>query len=398
MAVFGRRVQTAVNRADAVSGTAAPAHSAAIGRLLGALNIWFWAIVGVPTLVAGVYYFGIASDLYLSEAKFIVRGPQTMNAATPGSITAMFSGGGMSAGGDVSEVREFMLSRDAVRDLSEHDELRAAFSRPEGDILTRFPGVEFWRRDFEALYKTYQRFVTIQIDASGGIATLNVEAYRPEDAQRIATALMTYGEALVNELNARALEDSIKTSRAAVKDAEQRVAQVQQQLSAYRIKEQMLDPTSASSGHLLLISSLDRELATARGQLSDMLQNSPRSPALPLLRTRIASLEKLVAEQHSRVTGDTDSVATKTTEYERLSVQRTLDEKALASAFTSLEAARLQAQQHQLFLEQIAQPNLPDYPLYPKRVSSFLLVVVTCFLAYGIAWLVVAGVREHASA
>ena len=39
------------------------------------LNIWFWAIVGLPTLLAGVYFFAIASDLYLSEVKFLVRGP-----------------------------------------------------------------------------------------------------------------------------------------------------------------------------------------------------------------------------------------------------------------------------------------------------------------------------------
>ncbi|HKM71307.1 MAG TPA: hypothetical protein VJX94_14855, partial [Stellaceae bacterium] len=46
-----------------------------IQPLFRSLNIWFWAIVGLPTLVAGVYYFAIASDLYLSEAKFIVRSP-----------------------------------------------------------------------------------------------------------------------------------------------------------------------------------------------------------------------------------------------------------------------------------------------------------------------------------
>jgi len=39
------------------------------------LNIWFWAIVGLPTLLAGVYFFAIASDLYFSEVKFLVRGP-----------------------------------------------------------------------------------------------------------------------------------------------------------------------------------------------------------------------------------------------------------------------------------------------------------------------------------
>ena len=61
-------------------------------------------------------------------------------------------------------------------------------------------------------------------------------------------------------------------------------------------------------------------------------------------------------------------------------------------------AARLAAQRQQLYLETITQPNLADYPLYPKRLASFATVAATCLLVYGIAWLLVSGVREHASA
>jgi capsular polysaccharide transport system permease protein len=129
-----------------------------------------------------------------------------------------------------------------------------------------------------------------------------------------------------------------------------------------------------------------------------MLNNSPNSPQIPLVKTRIASLDKLIAEERAKLSGATDSVVATLTEYERLNLQRELAEKALASAFTSLEAARIEAQRQQLYLETIAQPNLADYPLYPKRVVSFITVVASCLLAYGIAWLLVANVREHAAA
>ena len=55
------------------------------------MNIWFWAIVGLPTLLAGVYFFGIASDLYLSEVKFVVRGPSKPQL---GGFSAMLSSAG----------------------------------------------------------------------------------------------------------------------------------------------------------------------------------------------------------------------------------------------------------------------------------------------------------------
>jgi capsular polysaccharide transport system permease protein len=143
---------------------------------------------------------------------------------------------------------------------------------------------------------------------------------------------------------------------------------------------------------------MNAALANARTQLGEVLKNSPNSPQIPLVRTRIASLEKLIAEERTKLSGDTDSVVATLTEYERLVLDRELAEKALASAFTSLEAARLEAQRQQLYLETIARPNLADYPLYPKRTVSFALVLASCLLAYLIAWLLVISAREHAAA
>src|SRR5262245_56740701 len=64
---FVRRIRASnVVVADGLASTFRP--------FLRSLNAWFWAIFGLPTLLAAVYYFAIASDLYMSEVKFLVRG------------------------------------------------------------------------------------------------------------------------------------------------------------------------------------------------------------------------------------------------------------------------------------------------------------------------------------
>jgi len=380
----------------AVVGGARPLYPAKIGSFLRSLNIWFWAVVGLPTLIAGVYFFGLASDLYLSEVRFVVHGP----AKGPSSaLSAMLTSVSTSAvSDDTYAVHEYLLSRDAVRRLEREDDLRTLFGRPEGDLITRFPGAWFWRKDFEALYKSYSHFVSVELDTASGVSRLQVKAYRPEDAQRIASALLTFSEQLVNALNERARHDALAVFKREVDDTEHQIAKIQDQLTAYRIKEKMLDPKSAAGGPIELLAQMNAQLANSKGQLAEIAKNSPNSPQIPLVRTRIASLEKLIAEERAKITGDNGSVATALSEYERLDVQRLLAEKTLVSAFTSLEAARLEAQRQQLYLETIAQPNLADYPLYPKRIASFATVAATCLLAYGIAWLLVSGVREHASA
>jgi capsular polysaccharide transport system permease protein len=390
------RVHPVGRAAPAVDVGVRPRAGGRALRLLRSLNIWFWAIVGLPTLAAGVYFFAIASDLYLSEAKFIVRSPKQVQASGIGAL--LQSTGLGRAADDTAAVQDFVMSRDAVRKLEQKDDLRQLLSRPEGDFLTRFPGILFWRKDFEALYSSYDRFVSVETDTSTGVTALRVKGYRPEDAHRLANALLTYSEQLVNELNERARRDALETARREVQNAEQRIAQTQSELTAYRVKQKMLDPKSASAGVLELIGQMNAAQANARAQLGELLKNSPNSPQIPLIKTRIASLDKLIAEERGKLSGETDSVVASLSEYERLNLQRELGEKALASAFTSLEAARIEAQRQQLYLETIAQPNLADYPLYPKRIISFATVVATCLLAYGIAWLLVANVREHAAA
>src|SRR5262249_32491872 len=186
-------------RSATVDAGIRPRTGRRVRGLFRSLNLWFWAIVGVPTLIAGVYYFAIASDLYLSEAKFIVRSPKQVQASGLGALLQS-SGFLGRATEDTNAVQDFIMSRDAVRKLEEKKALRAVFSRPEGDFVTRFPGILFWRKDFEALFWRYDYFVTVETDTSTGVTALRVKAYRPEDAYTLANALLGYSEQLINEL------------------------------------------------------------------------------------------------------------------------------------------------------------------------------------------------------
>jgi capsular polysaccharide transport system permease protein len=389
------RVRSLARAVAADAGVRPRTGARIIRQLFGSLNIWFWAIVGLPTLVAGVYYFAIASDLYLSEAKFIVRSPKQVQTSTIGALIQ--STGHARAVDDTAVVEDFIMSRDAVGKLEQRDHLREVFGRPEGDFVTRFPGI-LMRSDFEALFQRYAHFVSVETDHTSGVTALRVKAYRAEDAQNIARALLSDSEELVNELNERARKDALGTARQEVDRAQERISRIQSQLTAYRVQQNMLDPKSASTGVLELIGQMRTAQATARQQLGELIKNSPSSPQIPLLQTRIAALDKLIAEERAKLSGETNSVVSTLTEYERLMLDRELAEKALASAFTSLEAARLEAQRQQLYLETIAVPNLADYPLYPKRVINFGMVLVSCLVAYGIAWLLVISAREHAAA
>src|SRR3954453_9111427 len=106
MVDFVGRAQAVARGATAIAG-ARPIGAGAIGAFFRSLNLWFWGIVRLPTLIAGVYFFGIASDLYLSEVKFVVRGPSK---GPSSAIGAMLSGAGPAVSEDTFAVHQYLLS------------------------------------------------------------------------------------------------------------------------------------------------------------------------------------------------------------------------------------------------------------------------------------------------
>lgn len=364
-------------------------------RRLRLPGLGFLLVVVLPTLLTGIYYFGFAADQFVSEARFVVR---SSSRTAPSGIGSFLTNVGITRSqDDTFPVNDFIMSRDAAKLLVDNQQLRAILSRPEADAIARFPN--FYSHDtFEDLYKAYKDFVGVTLDTSSGISALTVRAFRAQDAQTVANALLGDAEALVNRMNARARHDAITVAQSEVDRAERRVADVQAALTKFRTVQNTLDPTKASTGLLELIGRLSQESANSKAQLSELLRTSPQSPQMPGLRNRIGALDKQIAEEQRKIVGDNSSIATSLGDYERLLLSREFADKSLSSAIGSLETARAEAQRQQLYLERVVEPNLADASLYPKRYRSTATVLLACLLIYAIGWLLLAGVREHTTA
>ncbi len=365
-------------------------------QIVRGFSIWFWLIVGLPTFLAALYFFVIASDVYMSESRFIVRAPGRQ--AASGILGTLMQSAGMErAPEDAFAVESFIDSRDAVRKLEQGNNLRAVFGRPEGDFLNSFPAW-WWGNSFEALYKHYQRFVVVTIDSATGVTTLQVKAFRPQDAIAINAALLHYSEQLVNALNVRAEQDAVSQANREVELTETRLAEIQKNITAYRNHEGILDPKLTSGSiYGALNGAMVARIAT-QTQLAELERNSPGSPAIPSLRARLAALNAQLSGTMRSVTGENNSVAGKLSGYEKLELSQEIAAKLLASATLSLQTARQDARAKHLYVEHIAEPNLPDYPLFPRRIFYFLITVASSLIVYGIAWLLFASIREHGDA
>lgn len=356
-------------------------------------QLLFILMVVVPGLLGGVYYGSISADQYVSETQFVVRSP---NRTAAGLLSGFLqSTGFVRAQDDSYIVSEFIKSRAAVDALVANDDLKAMLSRPEADFLNRYPLP--WREaNSEELFQHYLRFIDIHTDSGSGVTTLAVRGFRPQDAYHLASALVQHAEELINRLNDRARQDAIRYAQIEVNDSQVRLSGMQKGLTDFRNRESLVDPTKQSSAALDLIARLADDLADNKARLGALDEQAPQSPQGEALRARVAAMERQISDERARIVGSDSSMAPRIAQYEQLLLEREMAAKMLTSATTSLENAKIDAQRQQLYLERIADPNLPDHALYPKRVLSFLMLLAICFASFWIVRFFITQVFEHA--
>lgn len=362
----------------------------ALARLHAPLGI----MVVLPTLLAIVYFGLIAAPRYESEAKFVVRGPSTQSM---GEIASMVEGSQIVRSADDSYVViQYMLSRDAMRQMEKDDGLLDVINRPEADFLWRYPGW-LWSANEEHLFKHYLRFISVTYDATTGICTLDVQAFRPQDAQKIADALVRHAEALVNELNARAEKDAIETATREVAAAKIRARAELEKVTAFRDREQMIDPTKVSTEALETIGKLSLEESETGAQLAEMMKSSPNSPQISTLRLRIAALDDQIDKERKQLAGTDGSMAPLIAEYERLDLERGFADKTFISALNLLESAQVDALRQRLYLDRVSSPTVPDYAQYPYRLTFIVVILLLSYMLYRIARALVLDIVAHAA-
>lgn len=362
-------------------------------RWLRRIDRLFIVTVLVPTLLATAYYGLIASDVYVSESRFVVRSPQR---PAQSGLGALLQGTVFSRSqDDTYSVHDFVRSRDALRELDEKLRVRAAYSRPEIDVLGRFPGLEWWDDSFEAFHRYYQKQVQISYDSVSSISVLRVSAFTPTDAAKVNQALLEMGERLVNQMNLRSRQDLIEVAEAEVRLAEGRAKAAALALSSFRADRGVFDPDRQGALQLQGVARLREELRDAEGQLAQVRQISPNNPQVATLAMRVEQLRAAVASENSRVTGRDSGLTAKSPAFDRLTLERTFADRQLGTALAALDSARSEAARKQLYLERLVQPNLPDRAVEPRRLRAIVTVLLVSLMLWGVISLVMAGVREH---
>lgn len=352
----------------------------------------FFCVVLVPTLLTAIYYATYATPQYVSEAQFIVQGQKNQsNIMLSGLLEA---GNGTSASEDTYAVQDYVVSRDAAKWLIKNEGLKEVFSKKNADIFSKFPNF-YSGKTFEHFFSFYKRHVIADLDTTSGVSTIQVRTFDPNDSQRIASALVKESENLINKMNNRQRENTISASLKEYNASYLELNNLNNKISSFRNEISMINPNSQSAILIKSISALQDSLIETRIQIDQMQTETPNNPLIKVYNKREEVLKNQIFYLEKKITGSDSSFVPKINNYEKLIFNRKILEKSVSIAAINLSSAKAEADKKLLYLNEITQPNLPDYASYPKSIPNTIVVFLTMLGIYIMSVLIINGAREH---
>lgn len=353
----------------------------------------FLLLVIMPTLLVLLYQLLIASPQYESRTEYIIRGLQPEPREADG-LTELLSGTQGVSAREAGAIRDYLLSLDAIAALKERGiNVVALYNRTDVDILSR---LRFSRPRAETLLNYYREHVGIDFDKEAGTTRLSARAFTPDDARKLAAALVSLGEAQVNTFNQRAVEAGIALAQQDLVKAETEMVRIQGELTGFRDITGDIDPSRNSEGESQQLRALDADLARERASLASMAQFlTSQSPQMAVQRSRVAALESESARLNAKLTGTPGALSRRMAAFEQLKLSQGFSANRYQSARASLDSAKEQAGKQQLFFVEVIKPNLPEKPDRPRPWRVALTLLVGLAVTFSIGWLILAGIREH---
>ncbi|MEO1469270.1 MAG: hypothetical protein AAFV86_09445 [Pseudomonadota bacterium] len=269
----------------------------------------FLLCVLLPAALAAGYWYGIATDRYVSELRYAIRGGPGLEMGESASGPAA-SLGLSAAGSDGFILEDYLRSAAAVEEVEAQLPLRQMLARDGEDPVRRFDPA----MPTEALVDYWNAAIDLRFDVLTGITTLEVALYRAEDSLAVAEALVGILRALVDRLSERQQNEMLAYVDAEYATAETRLRDSLDAIEAFRRRTRTVSPTDEAALATSTIAQLTAELTSLtvrRRTLAETVPNSPQIPRLDeqmtSLRAQIASTRALAGGQDGR--GESDAEA-----------------------------------------------------------------------------------------
>lgn len=347
----------------------------------------------IVSLLSAIYWWGIASDRYVSESYIIVQRTD-LPGGTSIDLGGVLAGvvGGSANHQDQLILREFLKSVDMLKKLDSRLGLREHYGQSSWDMLSRL-----WRTEMEWFHRYFKGRVNIYFDDRSGVLQVKAEAYDPVMAQRIVQILVEEGDLFMNEMANSMARDQVRFLEHQLLQMKEEVIRTRGAVVEYQNLHGLLSPEASAQSLASTLAVLEAkriELDAQRNALQSYLV--PTHPNVLLLDQQIAGIEKQIADERAKLAAPKGrTLNLKVEEFQRLEFEASFAQEVYKTALTALERGRVEAARTIKKVSVLQAPTMPEYPDKPRRSYNVLVSILLAFLTAGIAHLIIAIIREH---
>ncbi len=346
------------------------------------LLVRLFIFVMLPTLVAGYYYYNIATPMYATKSEFVIQKADSPGGGLGGGL---LSGTSFATSQDSITVQGYLQSRDAMLRLDKDLGFKEHFSQDFVDQLQR---IEVDSTN-EGAYKLYKKHVKIGFDPTEGVIKMEVIAADAATSAQFSNKLIEYAEEQVDQLTARLRTDQMAGADQSRIEANEKMIAAQERIVVLQEKLGVFSPESEVQAVFGQITQLEGELLNERLSLRTTLDNSrPNRAKVSASENKIEELQRLIDEKRAQLTqstGKSESLARVSAELLVAQADLETRQALLAQAESAFESARLEANRQVRYLSVGVSPVAPDEATYPRKFENTILA----FLIFGGIYLMV---------
>jgi capsular polysaccharide transport system permease protein len=339
--------------------------------------------VFLPALIAGWYFFAIATPMYATKSEFLIL--EADNAGGGGGLGGLLSGTQFATNQDSIAVQSYLQSKDAMLRLDEDAGFKAHFTQESLDPIQRLSEDP----SAEEAYETFKKNVKIGYDPTEGVVRMEVIAADPDVATLFSKRLIAYAEERVNNLTQQKRGDQMTDARESFENAAKERRLAQKQLVTLQQQGAILDPESVIMSLRNQINTVELQLLEKELQLAALLDNArPNQSRVDGARGDVRRLGDQLAALNAKMVDASqgeNSLATLTLNIQMAQADLATRDLLLQSALQSMEQTRMEAGRQVRYLTISVEPIPSEDPSYPRAFENTILA----FLIFGGIYLMI---------
>lgn len=349
-----------------------------------------WMLCIVLIILVSIYWGVWATNRYVSHASIVISMPQISTgqsnfSSEDSSITKELAAGLL--------LSDYVASADMLQYLLKNTDFRQHYSE-NGDIFSRL-----WNADhpLEKMLKYYQGVISVEPDQYSGILHVDVQAYTPEEAHKLATLILQQGQTHMNEMAQKVAQGQVTFLQQQADLLEKQYQAAQDASLKFENEHGLAAPTNTLANYGSIISQLQGQLASLRAQRSALSSyQSPKSPQMVSVSSQISALERQIDSEQQRLASKSgNTLNAVSARFQALQLRAQFALQAYSGVLTALENARVAAASQTVQVSYIQNPTLPQYSEEPTRLYNIVVFAIIAIFVTLIINMLILIVKDH---